>query len=78
MKTVELGCTQEAPELPPVPVPPEDLSTWTVPELVQPEPEAPAPPGPVEEKPTAAERVYPYTPGTTFAAPVAVGATLDI
>jgi hypothetical protein len=32
-----LGCEKEV-VLPPVPPPPEDLSTWSVPELVQPPP----------------------------------------
>ena len=37
-----VSCTQTAPP-PPVPPPPEDLSTWTVPALVQPlTPEPPA------------------------------------
>lgn len=72
------GCTHEAP-LPPVPPAPDDLSSWTVPELVAPPPEPPAaPPPPPEEKPTAAEKVYAYTPGTVYAAPVAMGMPLDI
>ena len=73
-----LGC-EKGPEVPVVPPPPEDLSTWTVPELVQPTSEIPPPaPVPAEEKPTAAERVYPFTPGTTFVATVPGGSPLDI
>ncbi len=71
------GC-EHAPELPPVPPPPEDLSTWAVPELVQP----PPPPAPVpvagHDKPTPAERVYDFSAGTTFAITVAVSAPLDL
>ena len=56
------GCTKEEPP-PPVPPPPEDLSTWTVPELVQPL----RPPDPVvpvvEDKPNPAEKVYEFAPG---------------
>src|SRR5437899_551321 len=76
-----LGCPAPPP-LPPVPPPAEDLSTWTVPEIVTPPPE-PAPPKPptpvpVEDKPTTAERVYSFTPGTTFAVTVAVDVPLDL
>ena len=74
---VVLGCTQEAPP-PPVPSPPEDLSTWTVPEVVQPPVEPTATPVPAADKPTASERVYAFTPGTTFALTVAVDVPLDI
>jgi type IV secretory pathway VirB9-like protein len=73
-----LGCTQEAPPLPPVPPPPEDLSLWAVPELVQP-PRQVAPHPPLREpKPTAAEKIYDFTPGGTYQAPVAVGTPLDM
>jgi type IV secretion system protein TrbG len=71
------GCSHEEP-LPPVPNAPEDLSTWSVSELVQPPADPPSASLPVEEKPTAAERVYPFTPGTTFAVTVAVNGPLDI
>src|SRR6266446_1966461 len=74
---VAWGCTQEAPP-PPVPAPPEDLSTWTVPEVVQPPADPPPAPVPTDDKPTAAERVYAFTPGTTFAVTVAVDGPLDI
>jgi P-type conjugative transfer protein TrbG len=71
-----LGCEQ-APPPPVVPPPPEDLSTWTVPELVQPPPVVPKAPV-VKDKPTAAEHVYDFTPGTTFAITVPVGVPLDL
>src|SRR6266568_2023575 len=77
---VLLGCAHEEPPPPPVPPPPEDLSTWTVPELVQPlKPEPPALSGaPVDAKPTAAEKVYPYAPGTPYQVQVPVGWPLDV
>jgi type IV secretion system protein TrbG len=71
------GCSHEEP-LPPVPNAPEDLSTWAVPELVQP----PPPPEPVpvvpKENPTSAELVQRFTPGTTFIVNVQVGVPLDV
>jgi len=74
-----VSCTHESPP-PPVPPPPEDLSTWTVPELVQ--PFAPEPPtrsgAAVDAKPTAAEKVYPYAPGTPYQVQVPVGWPLDV
>src|SRR6266851_1482206 len=72
-----VSCTHEEPP-PPVPPPPEDLSTWTVPELVQPpRPEVSTSP-PAETKPTAAEKVYAYTPGTPYQVQVPVGWPLDV
>src|SRR5262249_17502723 len=73
-----LGCARHeaAPPLPPPP--PEDLSTWTVPALVQPPSPVPLPPAPGEDTPTAAEKAYPYTPGTPYTVPVPVGWPLDI
>src|SRR5438105_926489 len=72
------GCAPHA-EVPlPVPPPPEDLSTWAVPELVQPPAAAPQGPVPGEDKPTVAEKVYPYTPGTPYTVQVPVGWPLDI
>ena len=71
-----LGC-QHAETPPPVPPMLEDLSTWTVPELVQPTTSQPMPPA-TEDKPTPAEKVYAYAPGTAFAATVAMGVPLDI
>jgi type IV secretory pathway VirB9-like protein len=74
------GCTQEAPPLPPVPNAPEDLSTWAVPELVQPPPPPPPDPvaAPLKEKPSPAEQVFDYAPGATYALTVPVNAPLDI
>jgi type IV secretion system protein TrbG len=73
-----LGCHKEEP-LPPVPPSPEDLSTWSVPELVQPPPpETPPPATAPQEKPTQAEQVLDFAPNTTFALTVPVGAPLDI
>src|SRR5215831_9518190 len=72
-----VSCAHEEPP-PPVPPPPEDLSTWTVPELVQPpRPETPVP-APAEAKPTAAEKVYAYAPGTPYQVDVPVGWPLDV
>ena len=73
-----VGCQKEEP-LPQVPPPAEDLSTWSVPELVQPPPpETPASQSPPPEKTTPAEQVLDFAPGTTFPLTVAVGAPLDI
>jgi P-type conjugative transfer protein TrbG len=73
-----LGCHHEEPP-PPVPAPPEDLSTWSVPELVQPPADpASAPAEPAGEKPTPAEQVYTYAPGTTFAVRVPTNTPLDL
>lgn len=76
------SCTLgEPPPAPPVAPMPEDLSTWTVPEMLpdtvqqRPLPQrliVPEPP------PTPAERVYTYAPGKTYAVPVAIGFPLDI
>src|SRR5215510_15077605 len=70
-----MGC-EHAAKLPVVPPPPEDLSTWSVPELVQ--PPAPPPPAATDEKATAGEKVYTFTPGSTYLAPVAMQWPLDI
>jgi type IV secretion system protein VirB9 len=73
-----VGCTHEEPP-PPGPPPPEDLSTWVVPELVQPPQEdGAATVEPASEKPTAAEKVYAFVSGTTFAVQVALAAPLDL
>src|SRR5207302_607106 len=73
-----LGCHHQEPP-PPVPNAPEDLSTWSVPELVQPPPDPmPAPAEPAGEKPTAAEQVFTYTPGVTFAVKVPTNTPLDL
>jgi len=73
-----LGCAKEVPLAPVLP-PPEDLSTWSVPALVQPPaPAGPLPQQPGEKSPTPAEQVLEFAPGTTFALTVSVGAPLDI
>jgi type IV secretion system protein VirB9 len=78
MVAVLVGCHTEEP-LPPVPPSPEDLSTWSVPELVQPPaPETPTAQSPAQEQPTPAAQVLDFTPGTTFRLTVPVGAPLDI
>jgi type IV secretion system protein VirB9 len=71
-----VGCHKDE-TLPPVPPPPEDLSSWSVPELVQP-PAVMAVIAPPEAKPTPAEKVYPYAPGTTFAVQVSTTTPLDL
>jgi P-type conjugative transfer protein TrbG len=73
------GCHHTEEPLPPVPPAPEDLSTWSVPELVQPPPsETPPPASAPQEKTTPAEQVLDFAVGTTFRLTVAVGAPLDI
>src|SRR5262245_55932323 len=78
MVSLLVGCQKEEP-LPQVPPPPEDLSTWSVPELVQPPPpETPPAQSPPQEKTTPAEQVLDFAAGTTFPLTVPVGAPLDI
>src|SRR5215813_3686492 len=73
-----VACTQEAPAPPPVPPPPEDLSTWSVPELVQaPVPEPPAA-APLADKPSPAEQVLDYQPGGTYTVSVPLNMPLDV
>lgn len=73
-----LGCTQDAPPPPPVPPAPEDLSTWAVPELVQPPTSPTLAPVMQKDKPTPAEEVLDYAPGETYTLSVAVSAPLDL
>jgi type IV secretion system protein TrbG len=74
-----VGCAHEEPAPPPVPPPPEDLSTWSVPELVQPPPVVEESPKPVSpEKPNPAEQVLDFTPGTTYTLTVGMTAPLDV
>ena len=56
----------------------EDLSTWAVPELVQPERRAERSARPPKVPAGAAEKVYDYAPGVTVEVPVALGQPLDI
>ena len=75
-----LGGEPPAPPVPPAPPMVDDLSTWTVPEMVQEAPRMPQEPRPAlkELPPTPAEKVYAYTPGASYAVPVSVGFPLDI
>src|SRR3989442_13768052 len=72
------GCTPKEEPLPPVPPPPEDLSTWSVPTLVQPPPPPGLEPVAPKDKATAAEQVLDFLPGTTFTLHVSIGAPLAI
>jgi type IV secretion system protein VirB9 len=74
------GCQPPEEPIPPTVPPPEDLSTWTVPELVQPEHRMPSPQAarPAKVPAGAAEKVYDYKPGIAVDAPVAMGMPLDI
>lgn len=73
-----LGCAKEPPPPPPVPPAPEDLSHWSLPELVQPPPpEVPEPPV-AKDKPTSAEQILDFTPGTTYTLTVPTNAPLDV
>jgi hypothetical protein len=71
------GCQKEEP-LPPTAPPPEDLSTWMVPELVQPERPLPELVKPVKLPAGTSEKVYDYKPGVAVEVPVAIGFPLDI
>ena len=59
------GCAKEEPPLPQVPNAPEDLSFWTVPELVQP----PPPKEPYQLFHPKPRGVLCYAPGETYAPP---------
>jgi type IV secretory pathway VirB9-like protein len=75
------GCTLSEPPPPPTAPAAEDLSTWTVPEMVPaPAPPRPKPPPPPEKPapPTPAEKVYKYVDGGVYTVPVSVGAYLAI
>jgi P-type conjugative transfer protein TrbG len=74
------GCPAAVEPPPTIPAPPEDLSTWTVPELVQPERQKPRSQQarPAKVPAGAAEKVYDYTPGVAVEVPVAIGTPLDI
>jgi type IV secretory pathway VirB9-like protein len=71
-----VGCEAKVEPYPPVPPMPEDLSVWTVPELVQPDDA-----GRLAERKrpaTAAETVYDYVPGSVYKLVVGLDAPLDI
>ena len=72
------GCTQEAPPPEATPPSPEDLSTWSLPALVQSERPRLQTPTAEDHKPTSAEKRYDFAPGGTYLAPVMVGFPLDI
>ena len=73
------GCQIGEPPPPPTAPVAEDLSTWAVPELVQPERQARASNArPAKVPAGAAEKVYDYTPGVTVEVPVALDQPLDI
>ena len=74
------GCQAGEPPPPPTAPMAEDLSTWAVPELVQPERHAPRPgsPRPAKVPAGTAEKVYDYAPGVTVEVPVALDQPLDI
>jgi type IV secretory pathway VirB9-like protein len=72
------GCQHKEEPLPPTAPPPEDLSTWTAPALVQPEPAQPQPVKPVKLPAGTSEKVYDYKPGVAVEVPVAIGFPLDI
>ena len=71
------GCQTGEPLPPPVVPMAEDLSTWRVPELVQPERRARSARSP-KVPAGAAEKVYDYAPGVAVEVPVALGQPLDI
>ena len=73
-----VGGAPEEPAPPPVPPPPEDLSTWSVPELVQPPAPETAAAVRAAEKPTAAEQVLDFTPGGTYTVSVPLDTPLDV
>jgi type IV secretory pathway VirB9-like protein len=75
-----VGCEPKEPPGPPVAPPPEDLSMWTLPELVQVEPPPPRPVvvPPVRVPAGPAEQVVPYGPGMVVEVLVAVGSPFDI
>ena len=75
-----VGCQPHEEPLPPTAPPPEDLSTWTVPELVQPERQAPRDVAQQTAKlpAGASEKVYDYKPGVAVEALVPIGMPLDI
>lgn len=73
------GCVIQEPPVPEyIPPPPEDLSHWSVPALVQPAKRQAGVPLVEEHKPTPAEKVYDFKPGGTYVVPVAVGFPLDV
>lgn len=72
------GCQPTPPPEPAVAPPPEDLSQWTVPTLVQPPPRKPPVPVVAARASTPAETVYTYAPGQVYKVTVALDAPLDV
>ena len=72
------GCQKGAPPEPEAAPPAEDLSTWTLPELVQPEPRRPFPEMLRPRPASAAEKVYDFAPGGVYKVDVSIEAPLDI
>lgn len=73
------GCQHGPPPAPAVAPPPEDLSHWTVPDLVQPDVQQRVPrPMQAARKATEAEQVYDYVPGGVYKVTVSLGAPLDL
>jgi type IV secretion system protein VirB9 len=74
------GCEPKDPPAPPIAPPAEDLSTWTVPTIVQPAPRQPHPQvvRPVNLPAGPDEKVYKYMPGKAVEALVPMGTPLDI
>jgi type IV secretory pathway VirB9-like protein len=72
------GCQHGSPPEPEATPPAEDLSQWTLPELVDPEPKRPLPEMPRPRPASAAEKVYDFAPGGVYKVDVSIGAPLDI
>jgi type IV secretion system protein VirB9 len=72
------GCQAGDPPEPPVVPPPEDLSTWGSPALMQLPPARKPLPQLLPDKPGKAETVQAFQPGTIYTIAVAVGTPLDI
>jgi type IV secretion system protein TrbG len=75
-----MGCQPKEPPEPTLAPPAEDLSTWTVPTIVQAQKRKPLPQimRPVNLPAGPAEKVYKYTPGVAVEALVPMGTPLDI
>jgi len=71
------GCVKDpsAVSLPPAP---DDLSTWSSPEIVQQQADTLPPQVATPRAPTSAEKVFTYTPGESYTVDVPVGWPLDI
>jgi type IV secretory pathway VirB9-like protein len=72
------SCQKGPPPEPEAEPPAEDLSQWTLPELVEPEPRRPFPEAPWPRPASAAEKVYDFAPGGVYKVDVSIEAPLDI